>query len=815
MSSPGPVARSVLLAIALLWLGGSALAAPDADRAPAGDAGVEDSAGPAVKNVLLLHMSPRVSHGFLALESAFRKTLTEAVTGPVSFYSEYFEPTPLEDDQTLQGEVAAYLRAKYSRIKVDLVAVTSSRGLRFSVRHRAELFPGVPIVFGAVDRSAAGDIVPGDGISGVWLSVDWAGTLDAAVRLQPRIERALVVTGASSSMRVWAEAARSQLEGPGRPVAITYMSAPTMEDVLARVAALSPDTVVLLGPFGRDATGRDFRTPEAGARIAGASAVPVYTVIDGNIGSGVVGGRVVSFEAHGSRQAEIGARLLRGEQPAPDETGTNVYRFDARQFRRWNLDAGRLPLGSLVVFDEPSVWQQYRAYIVGAVILLALQSWLIVGLLASRAQRRRAQAALAEQLRFETLVSKVLATLMTSPHGTDNSLQRALALIGIELDVDHVMLAERNPARRAADVTHAWIRDGMRTLPPWIEWSAFPRLARRLGENRVVVVSPRQPLPITAEKDRQSMLAMGMLSLLAVPLVLEDRVTGFLSLATVRAAREWPDGLVELCRLLAEVLTSTMARRRAEAAVLVAEERFRHQRDELAHALRVNTVGEFGVSLAHEINQPLTAITLNARAMAGLLAGGPAERASAVEALADIAADAQRASATIARLRALSRREHAPRDGLNLDTLIDEVTSLLRPDFARRRIVVGRVSTPELPPVSGDPIQLQQVFLNLLMNASEAISDGGAHDRRITVVSTNPAPGLVEIAVADTGGGAKDLDLEQMFESFVTTKPGGLGMGLAISRSIVEAHGGRIYAKANADHGLTVRVELPVQGAGA
>ena len=146
-----------------------------------------------------------------------------------------------------------------------------------------------------------------------------------------------------------------------------------------------------------------------------------------------------------------------------------------------------------------------------------------------------------------------------------------------------------------------------------------------------------------------------------------------------------------------------MARRRAEAAVLVAEERFRRQREELAHALRVNTLGEFGVSLAHEINQPLTAITLNARAMSGLLSGGPAERASAVEALADIAADAQRASATIARIRALSRREHAPKEGLNLDALIDEVTGLLRPDFARRRIAVGPCPSPSCPRCSAIP----------------------------------------------------------------------------------------------------------------
>ena len=243
----------------------------------------------------------------------------------------------------------------------------------------------------------------------------------------------------------------------------------------------------------------------------------------------------------------------------------------------------------------------------------------------------------------------------------------------------------------------------------------------------------------------------------------------------------------------------------------LAEDEARRQREELAHAQRVTTLGELGASLAHEINQPLAAIVTNAQAAVRLLERAGLVHADVSEALTDIAADAQRASAIIRRLRALSRKEHAPQRGLDLNEIIDDVVSLLRYDLARKSITVVHAADPVLPFVSGDPVQLQQVILNLVVNASEAIGIAPDGPREIRITTGLPAPDVVEVRVHDTGVGAKPPELERMFERFVSTKPGGLGMGLAISRSIVEAHGGRIVAEANPDRGLTLRVELPCE----
>jgi signal transduction histidine kinase len=804
--------RRMILAIAVVWLL-AAHALPTSAQTPAPDtAGPAATVAPApTSSVLVFHMARRMSPALLGLDQAFRATLNDAVAGPPTIYAEYLELTEFDDDALIQEQLATYLGAKYIRVKLDLIAVTSSRALRFVLRHRARIFPGAAVVFAAVDREAAASEPVGD-VSGVWLSMDWAGTLEAARRLQPDAERAVVVTGSLGLDRVWKATARAQLERLEHPIPITYLDDLPIEALAERLGALPPRTVVLLGPFNRDGAGQDLAPRIAAARFAAASSVPVYTPVENNVGTGVVGGRVVSFEAQGRRQAELAARMLKGERPPPHGDGTNVYRFDARQLRRWSLDAQRLPAGSVVLFDEPSLWQTYRGYLVGGAVLLVLQSWLITGLLLSRAQRRKAQRALAEQLRFETLVSDVLATLITrSAGGVDTQVERALALIGGNLDMDRVLLAERNEARHSADITHLWEREGVPPRPPSVPWAEFPWISRRVRAGHVVVATLRQPLPPEADTDQRSMAALGTRSLLAIPLMVDGVVVGVLSCATIHAGREWPAERIDRMRLLAEVLATALARRRAETAASASEERFQRQREELAHALRVNTLGELGASLAHEINQPLAAIVMNARAMRALLAGGPTQTAAAAEALDDIASDAKRAGHIIDRLRALARKEHVPKSGLDLDHLIDEVLALLHQELVRKNIRVRRVPAPQAPVISGDPIQLQQIFLNLLMNASEAIGRAERNGGDVTVATSSPAKGLVDVAIADTGVGGKDLDPERMFDRFVSTKPGGLGMGLAISRAIAEAHGGRIYAKANPDRGLTVHVELPLE----
>jgi PAS domain S-box-containing protein len=249
-----------------------------------------------------------------------------------------------------------------------------------------------------------------------------------------------------------------------------------------------------------------------------------------------------------------------------------------------------------------------------------------------------------------------------------------------------------------------------------------------------------------------------------------------------------------------------------------AEEALRQAQADLAHVSRVTTMGELTASIAHEVNQPLTAVVNNANASISLLPKHAPNLEEVREALAEIIDDANRASDVIARVRQLVKRAPIGKSLLNLRDVVQDVLALARHELAARHVTIRTDMSQDLPSVFGDRVQLQQVLLNLVMNGMDAMSQVEAA-KRVLIVCARPeiqdGVSRALINVQDSGRGFKPEEKDRLFESFYTTKPQGMGMGLAISRSIIEAHGGRLWAELNQGPGATFVFSLPVAGNGA
>jgi two-component system sensor kinase FixL len=244
----------------------------------------------------------------------------------------------------------------------------------------------------------------------------------------------------------------------------------------------------------------------------------------------------------------------------------------------------------------------------------------------------------------------------------------------------------------------------------------------------------------------------------------------------------------------------------------VAEEEARARQAELAHVLRLGTMGEMAAGLAHEINQPLSAIVSFARGCTRRLRSGIGEVALLLDPIEEIAKQAMRANEIVQRLLLFVRKQKPARDLASIGDLVQEVTHLLGGEVRKRGVHLRLELASDLPPVEVDRIQIEQVILNLVRNALEATQRCG-DDEALLVIRTERDDGYIAVAVTDQGEGLTEEQVKQVFEPFFTTKKSGLGMGLAISRSIVRAHGGRIAASANPDGGATFRFTLPVAGA--
>jgi PAS domain S-box-containing protein len=233
-------------------------------------------------------------------------------------------------------------------------------------------------------------------------------------------------------------------------------------------------------------------------------------------------------------------------------------------------------------------------------------------------------------------------------------------------------------------------------------------------------------------------------------------------------------------------------------------------RYELAHVTRVTTLGQLAASLAHELNQPLGAILCNAEAAQSLLAAGRENLDEARGALGDIIEDDQRAGHVIRRLRAMFRKEAVERQPLDVNDLVRDTLVLLRSELVIKNVAAQLDLAPGLPLVAGGRVELQQVVMNLVLNAADAMAGQESGRRSMRVLTSVDGSRWVRVSVSDSGPGLPAELIAERWEPFFTTKPGGMGMGLSISRSIIESHGGRLWAVNNPDRGATFHFALPV-----
>ena len=263
------------------------------------------------------------------------------------------------------------------------------------------------------------------------------------------------------------------------------------------------------------------------------------------------------------------------------------------------------------------------------------------------------------------------------------------------------------------------------------------------------------------------------------------------------------DAIASGLNMLSEELEGSLAERER------VEEELRRQRHLLAHVQRVTTMGEVAGALAHEFSQPLTAVLSNAQAARRFMKHDAPDLDEVAKTIDDIIADARRSAEIMSRLRAMIQKRTIETAPMDLNAVVENVIALLRGEAELENVAVDLRLAESLPPVVGDPVQLQQVLVNLIKNGFDAMKVQAIEDRLMVIETAEDGDVGVRVSVRDTGVGVDEGAIESLFEPFHTTKDDGLGMGLAISRSIINEHRGEIWAERNPDRGMSFHFTLP------
>lgn len=341
------------------------------------------------KRVLVLYSTRRDAEFSTISEGELPRTLDIGLGGNFDYYSEFIDVARFPDPAK-QVAFGDFLRLKYQGVRFDVVIAMGDVATQFVTGNREPLFGDTPLVYFANDRSTQG----GANSTGVIVERNFAATLELVKTLQPEVTKVFVVTGAAAADKAFENLLRTQAKALESRLDFTYLAGLPTGELERRLGELPPQSIVYYVLLTEDGDGNKFHPLDYVERVATAANAPTYSWVDSTMGRGVVGGSLYIQRDAAVRVGQLALRVLRGEPPESIPVASldlNAIYIDWRQLRRWNIDDARVPAGTVIRFREPSIWDRYRVYILGAIGLLLLQSALIAGLLVQHARRQRAE----------------------------------------------------------------------------------------------------------------------------------------------------------------------------------------------------------------------------------------------------------------------------------------------------------------------------------------------------------------------------------------------------------------------------------------
>ncbi|MCD6598043.1 MAG: PAS domain S-box protein, partial [Bacteroidales bacterium] len=627
--------------------------------------------------------------------------------------------------------------------------------------YRNTIFPEVPIVFGGVERNSVKDLDFNKNTIGVFLGQNtFKKTIELALSQHPNTQNAIVIVGNGHMENSWFESAQETFQQYQDKLNFSYLKGLSLTELQDEAENIPDNSLVFYFPVLEDKYGRNYLAVDALSSISEVSSAPIYSFWEILIGHGIVGGYLKSFPKHSQITAKVGLKVLSGNSSEilnPLHNEDLNYIFDYQQLKRWSIPESELPDNSEIRFKEYTFWEQHIYRIILISVLILAQSLIIASLLVTRRKSLESQKALKQ--------------------------------------------AEQK-YRTVADYTNDW--EYWQNPDGSMQWVS-PSCERISGySSDSIIENPSLISAMVNTEDRK---------------VWDDHLCNNIKKIGgngIRFRIRKPQGEIRWIEHTCQPVIDAQGINigvRANNRDITERELYKSQtqklQSELIHVERVSTISTLSYALAHEINQPLTSIRSYAQAALRFMEKDHSEEENIRNALQGIVSDNKRATSIINRLSDLVRKDEIQFEKININFIIEDVLNLLNSELILREVSVKLDLNEKISSVMGDTIQLQQVLLNLLTNGIHAVENQKTDKREITIATKTENEKGLNISICDSGVGIPEDKLKKIFQPFQTTKSKGLGLGLAITKLIIESHDGKIWAENNAIGGATFFISLP------